>query len=39
MISHFAVGGGFYLPFAEQKALREGRRDWLESCDGSQSFS
>lgn len=30
MISHFAVGGGFYLPFAEQKALREGRRDWLE---------
>ncbi len=30
MISHFAVGGGFYLPLAEQKALREGRRDWLE---------
>jgi len=30
MISHFAVGGGFYLPLAEQKALREGRRDWLD---------
>lgn len=30
MISHFAVGGGFYLPMAERKALREGRQDWLE---------
>ncbi|MCX7872591.1 MAG: cytochrome ubiquinol oxidase subunit I [Verrucomicrobiae bacterium] len=30
MISHFAVGGGFYLPLAERKALIEGRRDWLE---------
>jgi cytochrome d ubiquinol oxidase subunit I len=30
MISHFAVGGGFYLPLAEAKARREGRRDWLE---------
>src|ERR1700688_4738149 len=30
MISHFAVGGGFYLPFAERKALRENRQDWLE---------
>ena len=29
MISHFAVGGGFYLPLAEGKALREGRKDWL----------
>ncbi len=29
MISHFAVGGGFYLPMAERKALREGREDWL----------
>jgi cytochrome bd ubiquinol oxidase subunit I len=29
MISHFAIGGGFYLPMAEAKALREGRRDWL----------
>lgn len=31
MISHFAVGGGFYLPLAEQKALREGRADWMEN--------
>jgi len=31
MISHFAIGGGFYLPLAEKKALREGRRDWLET--------
>lgn len=30
MVSHFAVGGGFYLPLAERKALLEGRRDWLE---------
>lgn len=29
-ISQFAVGGGFYLAMAEQKALREGRRDKLE---------
>ncbi len=27
MISHFAVGGGFYLPMAERKALREGREE------------
>ena len=30
MISHFAVGGGLYLPLTERKALREGRREWLE---------
>ncbi|HTI98340.1 MAG TPA: cytochrome ubiquinol oxidase subunit I [Dongiaceae bacterium] len=30
MISHFAVGGGLYLPVAERKALREGRQDWME---------
>jgi cytochrome bd ubiquinol oxidase subunit I len=30
MISHFAVGGGLYLPLTEHKALREGRKDWLE---------
>jgi mono/diheme cytochrome c family protein len=29
LISHFAVGGGLYLPMAERKALREGREDWL----------
>lgn len=30
LISHFAIGGGFYLPMAERKALREGRDDWME---------
>lgn len=30
MISHFAVGGGFYLILAETKARRENRADWLE---------
>jgi cytochrome bd-type quinol oxidase subunit 1 len=29
MISQFAVGGGLFLPMAERKALREGRKDWL----------
>ena len=38
MISHFAVGGGLYLPMAEQKALREGRRDWLDSLRGHSKF-
>ena len=28
-ISHFAVGGGFYLPMTETLALRKGRMDWL----------
>lgn len=31
MISHFAIGGGFYLPMAEAKALREGREDWMRT--------
>lgn len=31
LISHFAIGGGFYLPLAERKALREGRGDWMEA--------
>ncbi len=30
MISQFALGGGMYLYLAERKALREGRKDWLE---------
>ncbi len=30
IISHFAVGGGLYLPMTEARALREGRRDWLD---------
>lgn len=29
MISHFAVGGGLFLPLTERKALREGRKDWM----------
>jgi cytochrome d ubiquinol oxidase subunit I len=38
MISHFAVGGGFYLPFAERKALRGGRREWCETLHGHAKF-
>jgi cytochrome bd-type quinol oxidase subunit 1 len=38
MISHFAVGGGFYLALAERKALRENRRDWLEILRGHAKF-
>ena len=30
MIAHFAVGGGLYLAMAEYRALRLGRRDWME---------
>jgi cytochrome bd ubiquinol oxidase subunit I len=30
MIAHFAVGGGLFLPLAEARALKLGRRDWLE---------
>ena len=38
MISHFAVGGGFYLPLAERKALREGREDWLQTLRSHSRF-
>lgn len=38
MISHFAVGGGFYLPMAERKAMREGREDWMEVIRGHSRF-
>jgi cytochrome bd ubiquinol oxidase subunit I len=38
MISHFAVGGGLYLPLAERKAVREGRHDWLEAIKGHSKF-
>ena len=38
MISHFAVGGGFYLAFAEAKARRENRSDWLEVLRGHSKF-
>ncbi|MCA8939162.1 MAG: cytochrome ubiquinol oxidase subunit I [Planctomycetes bacterium] len=29
-ISHFAIGGAFYLLMAKRKAHRENRQDWLE---------
>ena len=38
MISHFAVGGGFYLVIAETKARREGRKDWLEMLQKHSKF-
>jgi len=38
MISHFAVGGGLYLPMAERKARLEGRKDWLPILRGHSKF-
>jgi cytochrome bd-type quinol oxidase subunit 1/mono/diheme cytochrome c family protein len=38
MISHFAVGGGLYLPFAERKALKAGRKDWMEALQWHSRF-
>jgi cytochrome bd ubiquinol oxidase subunit I len=38
MISQFAVGGGLFLPFAERKALREGRTDWLDQLKKHSRF-
>lgn len=38
MISHFAVGGGLYLVLAERKALKEGRREWLDIIRGHSKF-
>lgn len=38
LISHFAVGGGFYLPIAEAKARREGRSDWMRVIRGHAKF-
>jgi cytochrome bd-type quinol oxidase subunit 1 len=42
MISQFAVGGGFYLPLAERKAMRmpEGqlRTDWLKQLASHSKF-
>lgn len=29
LVSHFAIGGGLYLPLAERKARLEGRDDWF----------
>jgi cytochrome d ubiquinol oxidase subunit I len=38
LISHFAIGGGFYLPMAERKALREGRDDWMRAIQRHAKF-
>ncbi|MCC6491336.1 MAG: cytochrome ubiquinol oxidase subunit I [Candidatus Hydrogenedentes bacterium] len=38
LISHFAVGGGLYLPMAERKALLEGRDDWMKVLRGHARF-
>jgi cytochrome bd-type quinol oxidase subunit 1 len=42
MISQFAVGGGFYLPLAESKALRmndpQSRADWLKQLTSHSKF-
>jgi cytochrome d ubiquinol oxidase subunit I len=37
-VSHFAIGGGLFLPLAEAKALKEGRRDWLLKLKGYSKF-
>lgn len=29
LISHFAVGGGLFLPMAERRALAQGRAEWM----------
>jgi len=38
LVSHFAIGGGIYLPLAERKAIREGRDDWMEVLRGHAKF-
>ncbi|MCB2154641.1 cytochrome ubiquinol oxidase subunit I [bacterium] len=38
LVSHFAVGGGFYLPMAEAKAAREGRDDWMRVVKSHAKF-
>jgi cytochrome bd-type quinol oxidase subunit 1 len=38
LISHFAVGGGIVLVFAERKALAENRQDWIERLIGFSKF-
>ena len=41
-ISHFAIGGGFFLPMAEAKGLKivdaEGRRAWIDKLRGYSKF-
>jgi len=38
MISHFAVGGGLYLAYAEKKALKDGKADWLPLLEKHSKF-
>lgn len=38
LISHFAVGGGFYLPMAEAKALRENRPEMMAAIRNHAKF-
>lgn len=38
MISHFAIGGGLYLPVAEYRALRNKRPDWMPVLKGHAKF-
>lgn len=38
MLSHFAIGGGFFLFITEAKAVREGRADWLVRLKGYSKF-
>lgn len=38
LISHFAVGGGIFLPMAEAKAIREGRKDWFPALEKFSKF-
>ncbi len=38
MISHFAIGGGLYLPVAEWRALKTGRREWFDFLQAHSKF-
>lgn len=38
LIAWFAVGGGIYLPMAEQKLYREGRQEWLPVLQAHSRF-
>lgn len=38
LVSHFAIGGGFYLVVAERKLLRNKRADWFEALRRHSKF-
>ena len=38
LVSHFAIGGGFYLVMAERKVLKAKRTDWLAALKGHSKF-